>query len=77
MSEWALVTESLPEKGENVIIFDGRKVGEGWIGITNAAGASPGFPLGSVIGFFCTPDSWGEKRCKPVAWQPLPKPPLI
>ncbi|WP_241284608.1 hypothetical protein [Enterobacter hormaechei] len=76
MSNWTYINDGVPPDNEDVIIFDGRKVGEGRIYVTNEAGASPGFPVDSLMGMFSQSDSWGERRCKPVAWLSMPKPPI-
>jgi hypothetical protein len=72
---WISCSDRLADSKEIVIIFDGRDVGQGRIDIVSPAGVAPGHQLGSTIGFFSIPDPWGETRCNPIAWQPLPAPP--
>lgn len=76
MTDWISIENGAPPEDENVIIFDGKKVGAGRIYVTSEVAASPSFPIGSMQGVFDLPDSWGEQRCRPVAWQPMPSPPI-
>lgn len=73
---WIMIEDGAPSEDEDVIITDGEKVGEGRVCKVSEVGAAPGFPLGAWMGMFSRSDSWGECRCKVVAWQPMPKPPV-
>jgi len=72
--EWQPI-ETAPKYVKIILSSPYMGVGQGTVCVSSEASCANGFPVGSLIGIMSVSNEWGEYKCSPTHWMPLPEPP--